>query len=57
MKRLLSLVASAAILSFTPQVARPGALYDAVITGDFCRRSATTLRAGSLKIPGTWELR
>src|SRR5688500_2684400 len=39
MKRLLSLVASAAILSLTPQAARPGALYDAVITGDFQKAS------------------
>jgi ankyrin repeat protein len=35
MKRLLAIVASAAILSFAPQAARPGALYDAVIRGDY----------------------
>src|SRR3982750_1103615 len=39
MKRLLSFVASAAILSFIPQAACAGVLYDAVIAGDFQKAS------------------
>jgi uncharacterized protein len=35
MKRLLSVVVTAATLSLTPRAALPGGLYEAVITGDF----------------------
>ena len=56
MERLLSLVGSAAILSFTPQVARPGALYDAVITGDF-QKVSHYVASGFVEDTGDLELR
>src|SRR5215212_10074327 len=44
MKRLLTFVASLALLALGPQTAHPGPLYDAVITGDFQKVSGYVAR-------------
>ena len=44
MKRLLIAAASATILIIAPEFARPGSLYDAVLTGDFQKVSRWVAR-------------
>jgi hypothetical protein len=54
MKQLLSLLASAAILSISPDVARSGVLYDAVITGDF-QKASQYIAGGLIEDTGDLE--